>query len=154
MLTVIWGIDGFQVVDLMTEHHSYNTSYFLSHILDPMPPAVSPDTHKPHSRQLSLHFDNCRVHCSKASEKFFNENYIIRVPHPPYSPDLAPSDFWLFRHTKAALARQWFPMPEDLLTGIQPFLSEIQRSELELVFHHWIEQVQWVLNNDGDYFHE
>jgi hypothetical protein len=25
---------------------------------------------------------------------------------------------------------------------------------LELVFHHWIEKVQWVLDNDGDYFRE
>jgi hypothetical protein len=55
---------------------------------------------------------------------------------------------------KAALAGQQFPGPEDLLTGIHEFLSEIQRSELELVLHHWIERVQWVLDNDGDCFHE
>jgi hypothetical protein len=55
---------------------------------------------------------------------------------------------------KAALAGQQFPRPEDLLTGIQEFLREIQRSELELVFHHWIERIQWVLDNNGDYFHE
>jgi hypothetical protein len=55
---------------------------------------------------------------------------------------------------KAALAGQQFPGPEDILTGIQEFVSEIQRSESELVFRHWIERVQWVLDNDGDYFHE
>jgi hypothetical protein len=55
---------------------------------------------------------------------------------------------------KAALVGQKFPGPEDLLIGVQEFLSEIQRSELELAFHHWIERVQWVLDNDGDYFHE
>jgi hypothetical protein len=42
---------------------------------------------------------------------------------------------------KAALAGQQFPGPEDLLTGIQEFLNDIQRSELEPVFHHWIERV-------------
>jgi hypothetical protein len=55
---------------------------------------------------------------------------------------------------EAALTGQQFPGPDDLLTGIQEFLSEIQRSELELVFHHWTERVQWVLNNNRDYFHE
>jgi hypothetical protein len=25
---------------------------------------------------------------------------------------------------------------------------------LELVFHYWIELVQWVSDNDGDHFHE
>jgi hypothetical protein len=55
---------------------------------------------------------------------------------------------------KAALAGQWFPGPEPLLTVIQQFLSEVQRSELELVFRHWIERVQWVLDNNGYYFCE
>jgi hypothetical protein len=42
---------------------------------------------------------------------------------------------------KAVLAGQQFPGPGDLLAGIQASLSEMQRSELELVFHHWIEWV-------------
>jgi hypothetical protein len=45
MLTVIWGIDGFHVVDLRTEQHNYNTQYrgsiisgasLFSHILEVM----------------------------------------------------------------------------------------------------------------------
>jgi hypothetical protein len=40
---------------------------------------------------------------------------------------------------KAALARQQFPRLEDLPTVIHKFLSEVQMSELEFVFHHWIE---------------
>jgi hypothetical protein len=55
---------------------------------------------------------------------------------------------------KAEVAREQFPGPEDLLTGIQEFLSEIQIPELELVFRHSIERVQWVSDNDGDYFEE
>jgi hypothetical protein len=55
---------------------------------------------------------------------------------------------------KTALAGQQFPRPEDLLIGIQEFLSEIQGPELELVFYYWIQRVQWVLDNDGDYFRE
>jgi hypothetical protein len=54
MLTVIWGIDGFHVVGLMIEQHSYNTQYFLSHILEPLLPAVFPDDCKSHSRRPNL----------------------------------------------------------------------------------------------------
>jgi hypothetical protein len=92
MLTVIGRIGGFHVGDLMTEQHSYNTKYFLSHILEPRLLAVFPDGRKPHSRRLSLHLDNYCVHRSKASGNFFAENSIIRVPHPRQSLDLAPSD--------------------------------------------------------------
>jgi hypothetical protein len=84
MLIVIWGINGFHVVDLMNERHSYNTQYLLSQILKPLLLAVFPDSRNPHSRRLNLHPDNCRVHHSKASEHFFAENHIIRVLHPPY----------------------------------------------------------------------
>jgi hypothetical protein len=55
---------------------------------------------------------------------------------------------------KTALAGQQLPGPEDFLTGIQEFLSEIQRRELELVFHRCAERVQWVLDKGGDYFHK
>jgi hypothetical protein len=102
----------------MTDQHNYNTLYFLSHVLEPMLLAVFSDGRKPHFRQPSLHLDNCRIHRSKASENFVAEKSIVQVPHLSYCPDLAPSDFWLFGH-----------------------MSEIQRSELELVFH-WIERVQ------------
>jgi hypothetical protein len=142
------------VVDLMAEQSSYNAQCSFSHILEPLLLTVFPESHKPHSRRLSLHLDNCCIQRSKGSENCFAENSIIRVRRPAYSPDLAASDFWLFGHTRAALVEQRSPGPDDLLTGIQEFLGEIHRSELELVFHHWIERVQWVLDNNGDYFHE
>jgi uncharacterized membrane protein len=36
MLSVIWGVDGLHVVDLMTSQCSFNSEYFVSHILVPM----------------------------------------------------------------------------------------------------------------------
>jgi hypothetical protein len=77
MLTVIWGIDGFDVVDLMTERHVYSTQDFTGHILKPLLLPVFADRRKPYSRRLSLHLDNAHVHHPKASENFFAENSII-----------------------------------------------------------------------------
>jgi hypothetical protein len=73
MLTVLWGLDGFHVVNLMPERHSFNTQYFLEHIMRELVCSVFPDGRKPHSRRCNAHLDNCRVHCSKASEVFFME---------------------------------------------------------------------------------
>jgi hypothetical protein len=33
MLTVLWGPDEFHVVDLMPDRHSFDTQYFLEHIM-------------------------------------------------------------------------------------------------------------------------
>jgi hypothetical protein len=83
------------------------------------------------------------------SEKFFVENQILRVPYPPYSPDLAPSDFWLFGHMKAGLVGQSFAEPERFFEGIMYFLEEVQVSELKLIFHHLVERIRWVLDHNG-----
>jgi hypothetical protein len=127
----------------MTEQHSYNTQYFLSRWLYFGTPAA-----RSISRRSQITFSLAKGAPSqlprpplKSLCELFAENSIIRVPHPPCSPDLAPSDFWLFEHMKAVLAGQQFPGPYDILIGIQEFLTEIQRSELDFVFHRWIERV-------------
>jgi transposase len=98
--------------------------------------------------------DTCQVHFSKASEHFITENHIGRMPHPPYSPDLTPSDFWLFGHVKTSLVGQTFDESEQLLEAIAEFLNEIRPPEVIVVFSHWVERVRWVLENNGDYYHE
>jgi hypothetical protein len=80
MLSVIWGIDGFHIVDLMTEQCSYNMQYFFSHILETLLLAVFPDGRQRHSCLLSLHLDNCRVHCPNASENFSLKFLLFEYP--------------------------------------------------------------------------
>jgi hypothetical protein len=38
------------------------------------------------------------------------------APHPPYSPDLDPSDFFLFEYPKEKMIRQEFDSQEDMIT--------------------------------------
>jgi hypothetical protein len=57
-------------------------------------------------------------------------------------------------HIKASLADRVFNDADELLEAIIEFFNEIQSSELQLVFHHWIERVKWVLANNEDYYHE
>jgi hypothetical protein len=90
-----------------------------------------PQGRQPHALPLHCHLDNCRVHFSKASEKWFAKNDIIGLRHTPYRRDLAPSDFSFFGHLKTDMARQMFNEPEDLLDGIN-------------VFQGWVERVRWV----------
>jgi hypothetical protein len=132
MLTVIWGIDGFHVVHLMTEQLSYKTQSFLNNIIELLLLAIFPDGGKLHSHRLSMHLDNCRVHHSKAYDASLIQTNIIQVPHPPYRPDLAAWDFLFFGHMMVALSGQQSIGPTDLLDCIRAFLDEIQRSECQI----------------------
>jgi hypothetical protein len=76
MLTVILGVDGFHVVDLMTSQHNFNSEYSVSHVLAPMIPKIFPRGRIPYTRRLQLHLDNYGVPFSKATEQLITENHI------------------------------------------------------------------------------
>jgi hypothetical protein len=86
------------------------------------------------------------------AERFRIENDLLRVPHPPYSQDIAPSDSWLFGRMKTALAGSRFTEPEALLEGINHFLGSIENSELTAIFHGSVERVRWIIEHNGDYY--
>ena len=47
-------------------------------------------------RSVHFHQDNAPVHNSILVTDYLTKMAIKTVPYPPYSPDLAPCDFWLF----------------------------------------------------------
>jgi hypothetical protein len=60
MLTLIWGIDGFHLVDMMPLG-LFNIEYFLDHIMDLLLAKVFPERRKSHALRPSVHLDHCRV---------------------------------------------------------------------------------------------
>ena len=48
------------------------------------------------SAQWNFHQDNAPVHNSILVTEYLSKMGITTVPQPPYSPDLAPCDIWLF----------------------------------------------------------
>jgi hypothetical protein len=89
----MWGVDSFHVVNLITFQEMSNSQYFPNNVLTHFLLKIFLQGRQRHARRLRCHPGHFRVHFSKASEQLFTENEIVRVPHPPYSPDLAPSDF-------------------------------------------------------------
>jgi len=47
--------------------------------------------------KVILLYDNTRPHVAKVVKKYLETLKWDVLPHPPYSPDIAPSDYWLFR---------------------------------------------------------
>jgi histone-lysine N-methyltransferase SETMAR len=42
------------------------------------------------------HHDSALADDSLAVQEFLAKESVMKLDHPPYSPDLAPCDFWLF----------------------------------------------------------
>jgi histone-lysine N-methyltransferase SETMAR len=152
MLTAMWGRKGFHVMGLMTLQNQFNSQYFAEHIMAPFVQKISLHGRNRRARRLHLHVDNCRVHFSKVTGQFCEANGILRIPHPPYSPDLAPSDFWFFGRIKTVLAWAKFDEPEQLLDAICAFLDTISVDESRAVSEKQVEKVRWVTENEGIYY--
>ena len=55
-------------------------------------------------RGLVFCHDNAQPHKSKEVKAFLEAEKFVIMDHPPYSPDLASSDFWLFDYIKHRLS--------------------------------------------------
>ena len=75
-----------------------------------------------------------------------------KAPHPPYSPDIAPSDFYLFGYIKGKLQGEHFDSVESLLDRVLEILSEISPETLKAVFLEWEDRLEKIIHNNGDYF--
>jgi len=61
-----------------------------------------------------LHHDNAPVHTALLIREFLAKKNIPVLPHPPYSPDLAPCDFYLFCKLKLKLKGYHFGTMENI----------------------------------------
>ena len=57
-----------------------------------------------HDKVILLH-DNARPHAAPVKIYLETLNWEV-LPHPPYSPDIAPSDYYLFRSMAHGLSEQ------------------------------------------------
>jgi histone-lysine N-methyltransferase SETMAR len=60
-------------------------------------------------RKLVVHAENARAHTAQKCRTVCQGNGLRLAPLPPYSPDLAPSDFFLFDYAKGPLKGMVFP---------------------------------------------
>ena len=70
------------------------------------------------SGRWHFHQDNAPVHNSIRVSNYLTEMGIKTVPHPPYSPDLAPCDFWLFPKLKENLRGSRFETIEEMKEAV------------------------------------
>ena len=61
-----------------------------------------------------LHDDNAPAHRALVTREFLAHNGIITLPHPPYSSDLAPCDFFLFPKMKMQLKGHRFDRVKEI----------------------------------------
>lgn len=99
-----------------------------------------------------LHHDNAPAHTSRVCRDILDEIGVELLAHPPYSPDLAPCDFFLFPELKKHLRGVRYQSDEEVNSAVSGALKVISKDGLWKVFESW--QSRWIqcIQAQGNYF--
>ncbi|UYV66746.1 hypothetical protein LAZ67_4002753 [Cordylochernes scorpioides] len=84
-----------------------------------------------------LHHDNARPHTAHLVTSFLAKNGTEILPQPPYSPDIAPNDFFLFPKLKEVLKGRHFDTREDIIEKSLLVLKRIPKEAYKNCFDNW-----------------
>lgn len=150
MLCCFWNMEGMVYFQLLDEKQRLNAIEYCRQ-LDMVSQKViekwGPD------KKVCFQRDNAKPHVAKLTQEKFKELSWEVLAHPAYSPDLAPSDYGLFRSLKDRIADIQFENEEHLENWLK---NEFFGKQQKKFYKHLIKQLplRWskVIENDGEYF--
>jgi hypothetical protein len=74
------------------------------------------------------------------------------IPHPPYSPDLAPCDYFLFPKMKSKLKGRRFDTIEEIQAESQRVLGTLTEKDFQEAFQKWSRWWNRYLHAGGNCF--
>jgi hypothetical protein len=99
---------------------------------------------------ILLH-DNSRPHVAKLTEKKIEQFGWKVLAHPPWSPDVAPSDYHLFRFLRHHLCYKHYEDFDELKSDLTAFFelqsTSFYKRGIELLPARWAK----IVENNGDY---
>ena len=114
MLIAFFDIDGLVHHEFILTGQAVNKEFYKT-VLQRLRDAVR--RHRPEERRSGnwiLHSDNAPAHRAVTTNEFLAKHNIPSLPQPPYSPDLAPCDFFLFPQLKKTMKVRRFDYVEDI----------------------------------------
>jgi len=105
--TVFWDRKGILLVDFLPQGTTINAGVYCD-TLKKLHCVIQNKQCGMLSRGVVMIHDKAHPHTAAATQNLIMTLGWEQFNHPPYSPDLVPSDFHLFLHLKSFLVGQWF----------------------------------------------
>jgi len=101
---------------------------------------------------LLLHHDNAPAHTALSIREFLAKKNIPLLPRPPYSPDLAPCDFYLFHKLKSKLKGHHFGTMENIQKIVTDELHTLTGNDFRYCYDQWKKSWKHCVTSQGSYF--
>ena len=101
---------------------------------------------------MLFHHYNEPSHRASTTQGTINRRSIEVLGHPPYRPDLAPCDFFLFPTLKKILQGQQFDNVADLQRAVQSAIASLGPFTYKNCFYSWIKRCRKCISFKGEYF--
>jgi histone-lysine N-methyltransferase SETMAR len=105
MLSIWWDFQGIIYFELLPPNTTVDSKLYCKQLQNLK---AAMQTQRPERHKVRLLHDNAKPHIAKVTRQKLEELGWEVLPHPPYSPDLAPSDYHLFRSIRNHLLQKHF----------------------------------------------
>lgn len=130
MATVFWDSEGVLLIDYLPKGTTMNGQYYAN-LLAQTREAVLQKRRGKLARGVLFLQDNAPVHTARVSRQTLKDTGFSEIDHPPYSPDLAPSDYFLFSNLKKELRGRRFANNNEMKAAVE---SHFEGKEKEYFF--------------------
>ena len=151
MIIVFWNIHGPLIVEAIPKGKSATGEYFREAVIEDICASEAFQTAQEEGKEFWIHMDNAPIHRAETVTTEMEKFGLLRAPHPPYSPDLAPSDFYLFGALKSRIKGIEFAHSDEIKEWIQSEFEKIPPDELRRVFRLWRMRLEACIALDGHY---
>ena len=136
MATVFWDAKSVIMLDFLPKRSTI-TGVYYANLLDQLRTAIREKRRGKVSKGVLLQQDNARVHTCKVAMDAVERNGFELIPHPAYSPDLTPSDFFLFPNLKKDIHGLHFRSDEKVEEWVNGKDPDFFSSGLMALEHRW-----------------
>jgi histone-lysine N-methyltransferase SETMAR len=124
MATIFWDSMGVLLIDYMPHNTTINGAYYAA-LMDQLHKSIKEKRTGKLAKGVLLLIDNAPAHTARVSQAAIRKWDFEQLNHPPYSPDLAPSDYYLFRHLKKELRGKRFEEDDELKWATESWLKSV-----------------------------
>lgn len=140
MLSVFWDCNGLLLTDYARKGQTITGNYYRD-LLTRLRDTIKAKRRGKLTKGVRLLHDNAPAHSAQATVTHAADLGYEILPHPPYSPDLAPSDFFLFPRMKSPMRGRRFQDDDEVIAEVEHFLNtqseDFYNQGLRQLIHRW-----------------